>query len=133
MSVASTPLLLRRALQLDAAASGGMALLAIAAAEPLGGLFGLPVELLRYAGIALVPFVALVLWAATRAPTPGAAVRLIVAANLAWAAASIGLVLSGWIAPTTLGVGFVIAQATLVAVFAELQIIGLRKAAPVVA
>jgi hypothetical protein len=133
MSVASHPLLLRRVLQLDAAATGATALLAVAAAQPLGALFELPVELLRYAGIALIPFVALVLWAATRARIPTGAVRLIVGANLAWAAASLGLVLSGWIAPTTLGVVFVIAQATVVAVFAELQVIALRKAAPAAA
>lgn len=42
--------------------------------------------------------------------------------------ASVVLLLSGLVAPTTLGTAFIVAQATIVAVLAELQIIGLRKA-----
>jgi hypothetical protein len=37
------------------------------------------------------------------------------------------LLVSGWVAPTALGYAFVIAQAAVVAVLAELQIAGLRR------
>ena len=125
----SSPSFLRRALQLDAVATAATALLAIAAAGPLADWLGLPAGLLRGAGIVLVPFVALVAWASLRPHTPIGAVRLIVAANIAWAVASVVLVVSGWVAPTTLGVVFVLAQALIVAGFAELQILGLRRVA----
>ena len=37
------------------------------------------------------------------------------------------LLLSGWIEPTGLGYAFVIFQAVVVGVFAELQVMGLRR------
>ena len=57
---------LRNALLLDAAASGATALLLIAGAGLLEGLLGLPVALMREAGLILVPFVAFVAWVGTR-------------------------------------------------------------------
>jgi hypothetical protein len=47
--------------------------------------------------------------------------------------ASVALLLSGLVAPTVWGIAFVIAQAVIVGAFAELQIIGMRKAAAAVA
>jgi hypothetical protein len=41
------------------------------------------------------------------------------------------LLVSGWIAPNVLGVIFVAMQAAVVAVFGELQFIGLRRSAMV--
>ena len=120
---------IRRSLQLDAAATGVTALLALAAAGPLSTRFGLSETLLQVVGIGLLPFVCFVAWSATRPQVPVGAIRLVVAANIVWVIASIWLLLSGWVAPTTFGVVFVVAQATIVAVFAELQVIGLRKLA----
>jgi hypothetical protein len=57
----------------------------------------------------------------------------VIVANALWAADSIVLLLSGWVAPTALGYGFVIAQAVVVAVFAEIQYSDLRKQAATVA
>ena len=51
---------LRKALLLDAAASGATGLLLIGGAGFLDGLLGLPVALMREAGLILVPFVAFV-------------------------------------------------------------------------
>lgn len=124
---------IRRALLLDAAATGATALLALAAAGPLGEWFSLPETLLRIVGAGLLPFVGFVAWAGTRAAVPAGAVRTIVAVNIAWVVASLGLLLGPWVAPSTLGVVFVVAQATIVAVFAELQVIGLKKLAPAAA
>ena len=51
---------LRNVLLLDAAASGATAALLIAGAGLLDGLLGLPVALMREAGLILVPYVAFV-------------------------------------------------------------------------
>ena len=122
-----SPSFLRNALLLDAAASGATGLLLIAGAGFLDGLLGLPVALLREAGLILVPYVAFVVWVATRETISRGAVRTIVAANIVWALASAGLLVSGLVAPTALGYAFVIAQAAVVALLGELQYVGLRR------
>ena len=118
---------LRFALLADAVASGATGLMMIAGAELLTGLLGLPVALMREAGLLLVPYVALVAFVGTRQAIPHGAVRAIIALNIAWVAGSIGLLMSGIVAPTVLGYAFVIFQAVVVGVFAELQFIGLRR------
>ena len=127
MSHDQSSMLLRRALQLDAAASGATALLVIAAAGLLEGLLGLPTALLRGAGLVLVPYVAFVIYAGTREAIPRPAVWTIITANALWAFASVLLLLSGLVAPTLLGYAFVIGQAAVVALLGELQYIGLRR------
>jgi hypothetical protein len=118
---------LRYALLADAAASGATGLLMIAGADFLTGLLGLPAALMREAGLLLVPYVALVAFVGTREAISRPAVRTIIALNVLWVAGSVGLLMSGWVAPTVLGYAFVIAQAVVVGVFAELQVIGLRR------
>jgi len=117
---------LRRALILDALASGATGLLTIAGADLVEGLLGLPAALLRGAGLVLVPYVAFVVYAGTRETISRSAVWIIIVANVAWAAASALLLVSGWVAPTALGYAFVIAQAVVVALLGELQYMGLR-------
>jgi hypothetical protein len=124
---------LRFALLADAVASGATGLLMVAGAEALTGLLGLPVPLMREAGLLLVPYVALVGLVGTRENIPLGAVKTIVALNVIWVLGSIGLLISGLVAPTMLGYAFVSVQAIAVGVFAELQIIGLRRAETAVA
>jgi hypothetical protein len=119
---------LRFALLADAVASGATGLMMIAGADLLTGLLGLPVALMREAGLLLVPYVALVAFVGTRQAISHGAVRAIIALNIAWVAGSIGLLMSGIVAPTVLGYAFAIFQAVVVGVFAELQFIGLRRA-----
>jgi hypothetical protein len=126
---AHSSLFLRRALVLDAVASGATALLVIVAAGFIDVLLGLPVALLRGAGLLLVPYVAFVVFVATRPRIEPAAVWLIIACNALWALASFLLLLSGKFAPTGLGVAFVVAQALVVALLGELQYMGLRRPA----
>jgi hypothetical protein len=126
MSFTPSPFL-RRALLADAVISGGTGILMAAAAGLVDGLLGLPAVLLREAGLLLLPFAALVGWLATRAQPPLGAVKAVIAANGAWVAGSLLLLVSGFVAPTMLGYAFVIAQAVVVAVFAELQVMGLRR------
>lgn len=119
---------LRYALLADAVVSGATGLLLIAGADLLAGLLGLPVALMREAGLLLVPYVALVAFVGTREAISRPAVQAIIALNVLWVAGSIGLLTSGFVAPTMLGTAFVIAQAVAVGAFAELQFIGLRRA-----
>jgi hypothetical protein len=126
-------LFLRRSLILDAVASGATGALMLAGAGLLEGWLGLPAALLRAAGVVLVPYVAFVGYLATRETLTPAAVWTVVAANGLWAAASVGLLLSGWVAPTALGYAFVIAQAGVVAAFGELQYVGMRRPEPALA
>ena len=117
---------LRYALLADAVASGATGLLMIAGADLLTGLLGLPVALMREAGLLLVPYVALVAFVGTRETISRPAVQAIIAMNVLWVIGS-AVVLFAFVAPTLLGYAFVIAQAIVVGVFAELQFIGLRR------
>lgn len=123
----SHPNLLRYAILADALVSGAAGLLMLLGADLLAGLLGLPVTLLRYAGLSLLPFAALVAWLGARAHPPRAAVWAVVAYNVLWAVDSILLLLTGWVSPTALGYAFVVAQAIAVALFAELQYLGMRR------
>ena len=123
-------LFLRYVLFADAVASGATGLLLIAGAGLLEGFLGLPTALMREAGLLLIPYVALVAWVGTRETIARPAVHAVIALNVLWVAANIGLLISGWVAPTMLGYAFVIAQAVVVGVLAELQFIGIRRSAP---
>ena len=119
--------LLRNVLVADGVVTGATALLLAVAAGPLGDLFDLPVTLLRVAGLALIPSGALVLGLGVRGTTSRPLVRLLIAANLAWVVASVGLLLSGWVDPSGIGIAFTLLQAAVVAAFADLQYRGLRR------
>jgi hypothetical protein len=119
---------LRNALLADALVSGAAAALMIAGAVLLGPLLGLPEALLFWAGVALVPFVALVYVTARRASVPRLLVLDIALVNAAWVAGSFAIMLAGLVTPNLLGVLFITAQALAVALFAALQVMGLRSA-----
>lgn len=121
-----TPLL-RGVILADAAISGLSAVILIAAAGALSGLFGLPQPLLVICGVLFLPFSAALAFVASRPEAMVAAVWAIIAANGGWVVACIAVLFTGWIAPTPLGVAFVIAQAVVVAVLAEIQFIALRR------
>ena len=125
--------LLRRALLLDAAASGLTGALMLAGASVLEGPLGLPGWLLRGAGLVLVPYVAFVAITATRARIAAGAVWAVIAANTLWTAASFAILASGFVGPTMLGIAFVIAQALAVAGLGALQYAALRWSQPVAA
>ncbi|MGK3993617.1 hypothetical protein [Sorangium sp. So ce1024] len=124
----SSPLFLRRALLADAIVSGATGLLLFAGAAHLAGVVGLPEALLRWSGASLLPFAALVAWVGTRERPARAAVLAVVVANALWVIDSVLLLVTGWVEPTALGHAFVLAQALVVALFAEAQVLGLRRA-----
>jgi hypothetical protein len=129
MSYAQSNTFLRYALLADAVASGATGLLLIAGAGVLESLLNIPLALSREAGLVLIPYVAFVAYVGTRENIAHGAVWAIIVANAVWALASIALLASGWIAPNLLGVVFIAMQAAVVAVFGELQFVGLRRSA----
>jgi hypothetical protein len=120
--------LLRLALKADAlvTAANGAAYLAVAG--PLGDLLGLPAGLLRGLGAALLVYAGLVWLAGSRRTISGRAATAVIAANAAWVIASGLAALLAWGSPSTAGTVWIVLQAVAVAVFAELQLMGLRHA-----
>jgi hypothetical protein len=119
--------LLRRVLLLDAIASAATAALVIAGADLLREPLGLPVPLLRGAGLVLVPFVAFVVLAAVREAIPVGAVRAVIVCNALWALASLAVLGLGLVMPTKLGAAFIVGQALAVAVLGGLQHVALGR------
>jgi hypothetical protein len=124
---------LGRALLADGVVSGATGALMFLAASPLSELLGLPTALLRIAGFSLLPYAAFVLFLGMRHTVSRTAVWAVVGINLMWAADSLLLLATGWVAPTALGYAFVVFQALAVAAFAGLQYIGMRPARAVLA
>lgn len=122
-------LFLRRVLLLDSVATGATGLLLLGGTGLLHSLLNLPVGLMTYAGIFCVAWAALVALAYARSELTRGFVWTIIIGNAAWVLASLALLVSGYVAPTLLGYAFVIAQALVVGVFAELQYVGLTKRA----
>lgn len=119
---------LRRVLLADAIASGATGLAMLSGAAMLAPVLGIPQELLHYAGLFLLPFAVAVGIVASRNSISRTAGWIIVGVNALWVIDSILLLMLGWISPTGWGQAFVIAQAVVVGIFAELQFIGLRRA-----
>ncbi len=119
--------LLRRVLLADAVVTGLTGLGLALGSGLLAPVFGLPPTLLLYVGLSLLPFAALVAVVGTRQYPSRPAVGAVIVYNVLWALDSVVLLLTPWVEPTGLGVAFVLAQAVVVAVFAELQYLGLRR------
>jgi hypothetical protein len=120
---------LRRVLFADAATCIATGLLMMFGSGLLEQFLGLPTVLLRYAGIALMPFAAFLVYLATREQLSQSVVWTVIVLNALWTVDSFLLLLTGWVAPTELGYIFVAVQAFGVAVFAGLEYFGLKKAA----
>jgi hypothetical protein len=118
---------LRRVLLLDAVSTFATGVLLLGGMSLLQGLLNLPASLMTYAGAFCVIWATLVGFAFTRTQLTRGFVWTIVIGNVFWALGSLALLVSGYAAPTVLGHAFVIAQALVVGVFAELQYIGLTR------
>ena len=117
----------RRVLAADAAISGATGVLMFAASSVIDAWLGVPSTLLRYAGLTLLPFAIVVAYLARREDLSAAAVWAVIAANTLWALDSVALLYTGWIEPTALGYAFIVFQAVVVALLAELQYVGVRR------
>jgi len=127
MPLLDSPNFLRRVLIADAVVSGATGVMLAFGADLIASLTGLPVALLRYAGVSLLPFAAIVAAVAMRPSISAPAVWAIVIYNALWTIDSLVLLVSGVVAPNALGYAFVIAQALAVGMLAELQYFGLRR------
>lgn len=112
----------------DAATCIGTGSLLAAGGGFLESYLGLPVQIMLYSGLSLFPFAAFLIYLATRKSISKTAMWIVIALNALWTIDSLLLLLSGWVEPTTFGYAFVIFQAIGVAIFADLEYIGLRKA-----
>ena len=117
----------RRVLIADALISGMTGIAMIVAAGALEPLLNIPAPLMRTAGVALLPFAAMVVYFSQPAQLTRARVWTVIALNFAWVAASVLVLLGGVIQPSTIGIAFVVFQAVVVAVLGELQVVGLRR------
>jgi hypothetical protein len=115
---------IRQSLQLDAVASGALGLLLLVLSGPAEEHLGLAVGLSLGVGAFLLVWAAAVGWASTKDSL--ALTTEIGYANLGWVVASIVFAIAADL--PGLGVAFVLAQAAAVALFAELQLVGVRKA-----
>jgi hypothetical protein len=131
MQMTFTPsLFLRRVLLLDAIATGATGLLLLGGTSILQGLLNLPGSLMIYAGVFCLVWAGLVGFAFSRSELTRGFVWTLIIGNALWTLGSLALLVSGYVSPTWLGYAFVIAQAVVVGVFAELQYVGLTKRAP---
>ena len=121
--------LLRLTLKVDAIAGGAMGLLMALAAQPLGQLLGLPFVLLLVAGIVLLPLALVLYWMSQQAALSRTGVWAVIVLNALWVVESAALLVTGYVQPTALGYAFVIGQALVVLLLAELEFFGLRRSA----
>jgi hypothetical protein len=115
-------------LRIDAAVSGAAALLMVGGAGLLAPFLSLPVPLLFWAGVVLLPFVALLFAVARRKRASRAVLFDIVLLNTAWVIASFAILVAGVVEPNMVGLAFIVAQALAVTLFALLQVSALRQA-----
>ena len=133
MSMVQTPSFLRNVLLVDAAGAAAMGLLLLAAANALDSLLGLPAPLLRAAGTVLLPF-ALFVGVLARQSSPWRnGVWTVVSVNAIWVVESVWLLFTHRVELTGSGVAFVIAQATFVALMAQLEFLAVRRSTSVLA
>lgn len=129
MTLLQSSPLLRLTLKVDAIAGGAMGLLMALAAQPLGELFGLPFVLLLVAGIVLLPLALVLYWMSQQPALSRIGVWAVIALNALWVVESLALLVTGYVQPTALGYAFVIGQALVVLLLAELEFFGLRRSA----
>ena len=118
---------LRNALGLDAVVTGANGLAYLAAGSVLDDVLGIPSGVLRVAGAFLLVF-AVAVWAIRTPRTISKPLTYgVVAVNAVWAIGSIVVAVTGWHSPTLVGTIWIVAQAVVVAGFAELQVTALRR------
>ncbi len=118
---------LRTALRLDAVVTAANGAAYLAAAPLLTDLLGVPSGVLRGLGAFLLAYAAGVALVAARPVVPAGATRVVVGANLLWAAGSVAVVATGRFDLTAAGTGWVLLQAAVVAGFAAWQLTALRN------
>lgn len=114
---------IRQVLLTGIAITGATALLMLLGAPLIDDLLDVPAALLAGAGAVLIPYVGYLFWLANRDAAPRAGIGVAIAANLAWAIGCVALLVAGWVDPNGLGVAFILLNAVVVIVFAELLVL----------
>lgn len=127
MSMFASPRFLPRVMWADAASCAASGALQLVAGQPLSDVTGLPLALLQWTGWFLLGYALLAAWMAARSPVPRRLIGLVVVGNLGWGVACVALLSLGGLGLSAWGVAWVLAQALVVVVFAELQWTGLRR------
>jgi hypothetical protein len=117
---------LRRVPMVDAATCLAMGALLVLFASPLSTLLGLPSVLLAYAGAILFPIAGFMAWLALRRDASRWGAWVVILGNAGWVTGSVLVLFLA--SPTTIGYAFVIAQAVVVVLLAELEYVGVRRA-----
>lgn len=112
----------------DAVICGALAALAIVAASPLSDAMDLPANLIRGAGIVLIPYVVYLAVIVARNVLTTATIRVAVLVNILWAVGCAVVLLSGHVEPNALGVVFIAVQAAGVLLIGAIQHLGAREA-----
>jgi hypothetical protein len=121
---------LRKVLMGDALVSACVVVVLTLGAGALGPVIGVPAGALVLVGLALVPWVALLLWTGTRPAVPPGAVWAVIGLNAAGAAvcALVAFGLGSSLTPT--GIGFMALNGLGALLLAELEYMGLRRSTP---
>lgn len=122
-----TPSVLRVALGADAGVTAVNAVGYLFGAAVIGPVLGAPPGLLVGLGTFLAAYAAVVGAIALRRVIAPAGAWTVVAANCAWVAASCGVLASGKLTLTDVGIAWVLLQSVAVAAFATAQFVGLRR------
>lgn len=120
-TITARPLRFRTIVGLDAATCLVMAALLLGGGGVLSGFLGIPQGLLTGAGAILVPVALFMAAVAARPSAPLWAAGLVIVGNAGWVLASLALALGPFIAPTSLGLAFILAQAAVVALLAVVE------------
>ena len=120
-------LTIRNVLLLDAVLTGVNGLAYVAGFAVLDSLLGPSAAVIIGLGVFMLVYADVAGWLGTRQPVSRRAVAFIAAGNLVWVAVSVAAVAFDWLGLTTVGTTWALAQAALVAGFAALQLLALRR------
>ncbi|MGE8361700.1 hypothetical protein [Pseudomonas sp.] len=119
--------LLRNALLADGLLGISTGLLLVLSANWLVGFLDLPRLLLMASALILLPLGGLLFWLSRQPQLHRLAVWAVITLNTLWVIESVMLLVLGWVSPNLFGYTFIIGQAMVVGLLAELQWFGLRQ------
>lgn len=127
LSFLSSPSVLRTTVWFDASTGVLLGAAHLLLTSQLAEWLGLPASLLMGTGVALLVYAALAIRIASARSMPRGLLWLLIVGNLAWALASLVLLLGSAVQPTLLGQGYLLVHVVSVALLAELQWMGVRR------
>lgn len=123
----SSPRFLRAVVWFDASTGVLLGALHLLLTAPLAEWLGLPAGLLQVTGVMLLGYAALAIAIARSEPMPRGWLWVLIGGNLAWALASLVLLVGSTLTPTLLGQAYLLVHVVSVALLAELQWWGVRR------